>query len=337
MQIQYNISLKSYNSFGIDVAAKCLAGFSSLDDLEALLNEKPEGEPFLILGGGSNVLFTRDFDGWVLRNELKGISLVKEDEDHIWVDASAGENWHGFVLYCISMGWAGIENLSLIPGNVGATPMQNIGAYGVEIKDVFESLEACSINDRTIHTFTKKDCKFGYRESVFKHALKNQFVITKVRFRLDKKPVFKTSYGAIQQELETMGIKNLSIQAISNAVIRIRQSKLPDPAVVGNAGSFFKNPEIPTEKYMELKAQLPDLPGYPGKMGLTKIPAGFLIEKAGWKGYREGDIGVHPKQALVLVNYGQANGAQIYALSEKIVNSVEGLFGISLEKEVNIY
>jgi UDP-N-acetylmuramate dehydrogenase len=337
MQIQHNISLKPYNSFGIDVSAKYLADFTTQEELEVLLDEKPENERLLILGGGSNILFTGHFDGWVLRNALKGIHLLKEDADHVWIEACAGENWHGFVLHCISKGWAGIENLSLIPGNVGASPMQNIGAYGVEIKDVFESLEAYSLQDKTIVKFSKDDCHFGYRESVFKRALKNKFVITKARFRLRKTPVFKTSYGAIQQELETMGVKDLSIKVISEAVIRIRQSKLPDPAIIGNAGSFFKNPEINTEKYLELKMQLPDLPGYPGKMGLTKVPAGYLIEKAGWKGYRAGDAGVHDKQALVLVNYGQASGQQMLELSEEIMQSVRIQFGIDLEREVNIY
>ncbi len=337
MNIRHNISLKPYNTFGIDVSAKTFAEFSTVDELFALLENKPEKDPLLMLGGGSNVLFTKPFDGWVLRNGIPGIKLVKEDDHFVWVQAGAGENWHQLVLYCIKKGWAGVENLSLIPGCVGASPMQNIGAYGVEIKDVFDHLEAWNIADKTMVVFHAADCQFGYRESVFKRALKNQFIITGVTFKLHKKPIYKTSYGAIQQELEAMGVQDLSIKAISDAVIRIRQSKLPDPALKGNAGSFFKNPEIDTTQYMELKYQYPELPGYPTTMGRTKVPAGWLIEKAGWKGYRNGETGVHPKQALVLVNYGQATGQQIFDLSEKILQSIQNQFAIKLEREVNIY
>ena len=337
MEIKHNISLRPYNTFGIDVPAGCFACFATVDDLTEVLNEKPEGDDMLILGGGSNILLTKPFDGWVLRNEIPGMDVMKADDEAVWVKVGAGVNWHRFVLYCIEKDWGGIENLSLIPGCVGASPMQNIGAYGVEIKDVFDHLEAYSIQDKTLVTFSAEDCKFGYRESVFKRALKNQFVITKVCFRLTKKHVFHTSYGAIHQELDAMGINELSIKAISDAVIRIRQRKLPDPAITGNAGSFFKNPEIDTTQYLELKHLYPGLPGYPATMGRTKVPAGWLIETAGWKGYREGDAGVHPKQALVLVNYGKANGAQIYALSEKILQSVREKFGILLEREVNVY
>ncbi len=337
MEIHHNISLKPYNTFGIDVTAKSFADFNTVEDLTELLEEKPANEELLVLGGGSNILLTKPFNGWVLHNCIPGINLIKEDDQFVWVKAGAGENWHRFVLHCIENGWAGVENLSLIPGCVGASPMQNIGAYGVEIKDVFNHLEAWSIADKTIVTFSDADCEFRYRESVFKRKLKNQFIITSVSFKLHKKPVYKTSYGAIQQELETMGVHELSIKAISNAVIRIRQSKLPDPAVTGNAGSFFKNPEIDTTHYLELKHQYPELPGYPTTIGRTKVPAGWLIEKAGWKGQRFGDAGVHPKQALVLVNYGQASGMQIYELSGEIMQSIKNQFGIALEREVNIY
>jgi len=337
MNIQHNISLKPYNTFGIDLPAKTFAPFATVEELAELLSAKNEQENLMVLGGGSNILLTQPFDGWVLQNSIPGIAIIKEDENYVWIRAGAGENWHGLVLHCIARNWGGVENLSLIPGCVGASPMQNIGAYGVEIKDVFESLEAWSLSDRNLVTFSISDCAFGYRESVFKRKLKNQFIITSVVFKLRKKPVFQTSYGAIQQELETMGISELSIKAISDAVIRIRQSKLPDPAVTGNAGSFFKNPEIELPHYLELKHSYPDLPGYPTKTDTTKVPAGWLIEKAGWKGYREGDAGVHSKQALVLVNYGKANGNEIYALSEKIVQSVKEKFGIVLEREVNIY
>jgi len=240
------------------------------------------------------------------------------------------------VVHCIGNNWAGMENLSLIPGNTGASPMQNIGAYGVEIKDVFHELEAFHLETKKMVTFNLKDCEFGYRESVFKRKLKNQFVIVSVTFRLNKKPVFNTSYGAIEQELEAMGITELSINAISQAVINIRSSKLPDPAVIGNAGSFFKNPEIPVEHFETLKKEFPALVGYPLANGDVKLAAGWLIEQCGWKGYRKGDAGCHAKQALVLVNYGKATGAEIYALSTSIINSVQEKFGVGLEREVNI-
>ncbi len=337
MELLHNISLNPYNTFGIDVAAKTMASFTTVDELTELLIAKPSSEEMLVLGGGSNVLFTQDYNGWILLNRIPGISLVREDDNYVYVQAGAGVNWHGFVMYCIENGWGGVENLSLIPGCVGASPMQNIGAYGVEIKDVFDSLEAWSIHDKTLITFSNDDCHFGYRESIFKRTLKNQFIITSVTFRLHKKPEFNTSYGAIEQELHTMGVQEISIKAISDAVIRIRQSKLPDPAVTGNAGSFFKNPEITTTHYEQLKISSALIPGYPTQLGFMKVPAGWLIEQAGWKGFREGDAGVHPKQALVLVNYGNASGAQLYALSEKIIQSVLEKYGILLEREVNIY
>jgi UDP-N-acetylmuramate dehydrogenase len=337
MEILQNISLNPYNTFGIDVSAKALASFTTVDELSELLFAKPSTEEMLVLGGGSNVLFTQDYNGWILLNRIPGISLVREDDDFVYVQVGAGVNWHVFVMYCIENGWGGVENLSLIPGCVGASPMQNIGAYGVEIKDAFESLEAWSIHDKTSNSFSNADCRFGYRESVFKRTLKDKFIITGVTFRLHKKPVFNTSYGAIEQELHAMGVQELNIKVISDAIIRIRQSKLPDPAVTGNAGSFFKNPEITTTHYEQLKISFPLIPGYPTHPGIMKVPAGWLIEQAGWKGFREGDAGVHPKQALVLVNYANANGAEVYALSEKIIQSVLDKHGICLEREVNIY
>jgi UDP-N-acetylmuramate dehydrogenase len=272
-------------------------------------------DPHLILGGGSNILFTKNFDGLVLKNELKGIELVKEDAEHFYVKAAAGENWHQFVLHCIHHGYAGVENLSLIPGNVGASPMQNIGAYGVEIKDVFHSLEAFHLDEKKVVNFSANDCAFGYRESVFKRKYKGQFVILSVTFRLHKHPQFNTTYGAIEQELQQMNVKELSIAAISQAVINIRSSKLPDPKQIGNAGSFFKNPEIPNEQFLQLKKDHPGISAYPLANGNTKLAAGWLIEQCGWKGFREGDAGCHAKQALVLVNYGNATGEQIFDLS----------------------
>ena len=341
MQVQENISLKQYNSFGINASAKYFAGFNTLQELEDCLEFKtsetlhPPSQK-LILGGGSNILFTKNFDGLVLKNQLKGIELVKEDADHVYLKAGAGENWHKFVEYCIQKNLAGVENLSLIPGNVGASPMQNIGAYGIEIKDVFHSLEAYDIADRKIVEFGLRDCEFGYRESVFKNRFKNQFVITSVTYRLNKVPAFNVSYGAIQQELDTMGVKDLSIANISAAVIRIRSSKLPDPKEIGNAGSFFKNPEIENEQFMQLKNNFPAIVGYDLHNGKTKLAAGWLIEQCGWKGYRRGDAGCHAKQALVLVNYGNARGNEIYELSTDIIASVKEKFGVSLQREVNI-
>lgn len=339
--IEYNISLRRYNTFGIEAVAKQFAVFNSVDDIKALLEEHDEGN-LLVLGGGSNLLFTQDYDGLVLKNELKGIEKLSEDDACIYVRAGAGENWHGFVLHCIANGWAGVENLSLIPGNVGASPMQNIGAYGVEIKDVFHQLEAYHIMDKQLVKFSAADCGFGYRESVFKRQLKNQFVITNVTFKLNKKPLYNTSYGAIEQELETMGVKELGIRAISDAVIRIRSSKLPNPAEMGNAGSFFKNPTVSNEVFIQLKAQYPAVVGYALPDGNVKLAAGWLIEHCGpqegtsWKGYRSGDAGCHAKQALVLVNYGHASGSEIFQLSEAILQSVYKKFGVLLEREVNI-
>jgi UDP-N-acetylmuramate dehydrogenase len=337
MNLQENISLKSYNTFGIDAKAKYFSSFENIYQLEELLNYKLQTTNHkLVLGGGSNVLLTKDFDGIVLKNEIKGIEIVKEEEDYVYVKAGAGENWHQFVLYCVSNNYAGVENLSLIPGNVGASPMQNIGAYGVEIKDVFYELEAFHKRDKVIEKFLLKDCAFDYRESVFKNKYKDQFVITGVTYRLNKKPSLNTSYGAIQQELENMGMKELSIQAISQAIINIRTSKLPDPKEVGNAGSFFKNPIISNEHYLELKKNYPNIVAFPSGSNHTKLAAGWLIEQCGWKGYRKGDAGCYPKQALVLVNYGSATGKEIFDLSEVIIFSVRAKFGVVLEREVNI-
>jgi UDP-N-acetylmuramate dehydrogenase len=271
-----------------------------------------------------------------LKNEIKGIELINEDDTYIYLKVGAGENWHRFVLYCLEHNYAGVENLSLIPGNVGASPMQNIGAYGVEIKDVFHQLVAFHLTEKTIKTFSLNDCKFGYRESVFKKKYKDQFAIVSVSFRLLKKPKFNTTYGAINRELENMGVKELSIQAISQAVINIRSSKLPDWKILGNAGSFFKNPIIEEKKFLVLKQNFQGIIAFPSGEGYIKLAAGWLIEQCGWKGFREGDAGCYSKQALVLVNYGNARGQEIYALSERIVNSVKEKFGVELEREVNI-
>jgi len=334
--IEENVSLKPYNTFGIEAHARYFAPFGSTENLLSLLDDaRAKPQPRLILGGGSNILLTGDIDGLVLRNEIKGIDIIDENDEYVFIRAGAGENWHGLVLYCVNNGYAGMENLALIPGNAGASPMQNIGAYGVEIKDIFHELEAIHLHDRTTHRFSREDCAFGYRESVFKGRYKNQFVITSVTYRLMKVPQFNTSYGAIAQELENMGVKELSIAAVAQAVINIRSSKLPDPKQVGNAGSFFKNPTIPNDQFETLKKNFPGIVAFPAGEDQTKLAAGWLIEQCGWKGYREGDAGCYPKQALVLVNYGHAAGHEIYALSEKIIRSVHQKFSITLEREVN--
>ncbi|NOT50526.1 MAG: UDP-N-acetylmuramate dehydrogenase [Chitinophagaceae bacterium] len=339
MQIQENISFRRYNTFGIDAKARYFSVFKDIDELEELIGQgtriKIQGTR-LVLGGGSNILFTKDYDGLVLKNEITGIDELHEDNEYVYVKAGAGENWHQFVLYCISRNWAGVENLSLIPGNVGASPMQNIGAYGVELQEVFYSLEAFSLQEKKVFSFSRNDCEFGYRNSIFKERYKDQFVITSVIFRLKKKPGFHTNYGAINEELEKMGVKELSIQAISQAVINIRSSKLPDPKEIGNAGSFFKNPSVSKDRFEELKTKFPAIVGYNNSDGTIKLAAGWLIEQCGWKGYRSGDAGCHAKQALVLVNYGNATGQQVYDLSEKILSSVQEKFGVRLEREVNI-
>ncbi len=331
-----NFSLKKYNTFGINVYARYFSEFHSADELEQLLRINDDQQSTLILGGGSNILFTKDFNGLVLKSAIKGIDIIHEDNEHVYVRAGAGENWHQFVLHCIKYDFGGVENLSLIPGNVGASPMQNIGAYGVEIKDVFHSLEAFHFSEKRIQTFTLNDCEFGYRESIFRKKYKDQFAILNVTFRLDKKARFNIEYGAIKEELERMNVVELSIQAISQAVINIRSSKLPDPNVIGNAGSFFKNPQIGKHELLGLKRMYPDIPSFKIDDDKYKIPAAYLIEKCGWKGYRKGDAGCHTKQALVLVNYGDASGKEIYVLGEEIKKSVRHKFNIDLEREVNV-
>lgn len=337
MTVHENYSLKTLNTFGIDALARYYSPASSISELQELIRSNTfKNTPKLILGGGSNMLFTKHFDGLVIKNNLKGISIIKETDEHYYVKAAAGEVWHQFVMYCVEHNFAGLENLSLIPGNVGASPMQNIGAYGVEIKDTFYELEALHIEDNAIQTFNNTDCKFGYRESVFKRDLKNQYIILSVTFKLLKKPIFNTSYGAIEKELELMGVQQPSIQAISKAVCNIRSSKLPNPAEIGNAGSFFKNPEISADKLKGLKTAFPELVSYDLPNGNAKLAAGWLIEQCGWKGKTIGDAGVHKLQALVLVNYKNATGAEILALSQQIMDSVQHKFGVELEREVNI-
>lgn len=336
---QSNFDLKPFNTFGISAKCSYFGTFATIDELKsALIEVKAMDLPLMILGGGSNILLTKDFEGIVLRNEIKGFEILDESENQVIVRSGAGEVWHEFVLKCLENNFAGIENLSLIPGSVGASPMQNIGAYGVEIKDVFYQLDALHIASGEIHTFSKDACEFGYRESVFKRKLKNQYVLTHVEYRLQKDAKVNTSYGAINDELKAQGIENPTIRDVSNAVIAIRQSKLPDPREIGNAGSFFKNPVVDKALVDKLLKTYPDMPNYPDQFipSLVKLPAGWLIEKAGFKGMRIENYGVHAKQALVLVNYGGSAGKDIYDLSTKILATIKKKFGVDLEREVNI-
>lgn len=339
MEIQKNISLKRYNTFGIDVAAEYFAAFHSVEELEEAIDHNRKritgNDKLFILGGGSNILLIKDIEGMVLKNDIPGIEKISEDGNAVMINVGAGVNWHQFVLYCLDNDYAGVENLALIPGSVGASPMQNIGAYGVEIRDVFHSLEALHIKERKRVVFKKADCAFGYRESVFKGKYKDEFVITSVTYRLNKNPVFNKTYGAIEDELDKMNVSSLSIRSIAEAVMSIRRSKLPDPAVIGNAGSFFKNPQVSKEQFHALKEKFPNITGYELENGF-KVAAGWLIEQCGWKGYRRGDAGCHERQALVLVNYKNATGSEILRLSNEIIESVSVKFNILLQREVNL-
>jgi len=334
MNIIQNQSLKKYNTFGIDAKAKEFVAVNSISTLiEAIASTKD----LFILGGGSNMLLTQDIQKLVVHVNLKGIELIDENEDFVIVRAQAGENWHEFVLWCIDQNFGGIENLSLIPGNVGTTVIQNIGAYGVEIKDTMFSCEALNRSTLEIETFTNVQCQFDYRESVFKNELKEQYIITAVSFKLSKKNhAVSTNYGAIEAELLKKNIQNPTLKEVSNAVIAIRQSKLPDPKELGNSGSFFKNPIISKTDYEKAKAVHSEMPHYVVSENSVKVPAGWLIEQAGFKGKRFGDAGVHKNQALVLVNYGTATGAEIVALSKNIQQTILDQFGIAIEAEVNI-
>ncbi len=337
MLIKENHSLKSYNTFGIEAACDFFIEINSIDEfVELTYLDVYQNNKKLIIGGGSNLLFTNNFNGLVIKNNLKGIAIVSENEDYALVKAAAGEVWHEFVTWCIRHNLAGLENLSLIPGCVGASPMQNIGAYGVEIKDVFEELEAYSMNSSLSKIFTNVECEFGYRESVFKNKFKDQYFITSVTFKLNKKASVNTSYGAINSELALMKIEKPTIQHVSEAVIRIRQSKLPDPKITGNAGSFFKNPEVPEEKYLQLKKDFPELVAYPTSNGRYKLAAGWLIEQCGLKGYEINGAAVHLKQALVLINKNNCTGKDVFSLSTYVLKTVNDKFGVMLEREVNI-
>lgn len=334
MIFQKNISLKPYNTFGIDINAEIFISVDSLSQLQEIIANYKD---VFILSGGSNILLTQNITKPVIHLNLKGIEIVNSDNNSVFIKVQSGENWHDFVLWCIANDFGGVENLSLIPGNVGTSPMQNIGAYGVEIKDIFYELEAIEIATGIIKIFKKEDCNFGYRESVFKNTEKGKYIIVNVTFKLTKNiHQINTSYGAIQEELHKKNIKNPTIKDVSDAVILIRKSKLPDPKEIGNSGSFFKNPVISTQHFNQLKQHYPNIPNYIISNDLVKVPAGWLVEQCGFKGKRFGYAGVHKKQALVLVNYNKATGKEIYELAQKILKSVHDKFNIDLEIEVNI-
>lgn len=336
MTIKYNFSLKKYNTFGIEAKAKEFVAVHSVAELETILRENLSKTKF-ILGGGSNMLLTQDIDALVIHIDLKGKKIVNEDDDFVWVESMAGENWHEFILWTIDQNFGGLENMSLIPGNVGTTPVQNIGAYGTEIKDTFVSCEAMTIATQEMKTFSKEDCHFGYRESIFKHEAKDQFIITSVVFKLTKRNhKINISYGDITAQLAKNNIQIPNLKEVSHAVIAIRQSKLPDPKELGNSGSFFKNPIIPKADFDKIHALHPEMPHYVISETQVKVPAGWLIEKAGFKGKRFGDAGIHKNQALVLVNYGNATGKEILNVSKDIQATILREFGIAIEAEVNV-
>jgi UDP-N-acetylmuramate dehydrogenase len=336
--MKQNYNVVKLNTFGLVAKAKYFATFDTTEALITLLHTDIAKEnKLLILGGGSNVLFTQNIDALVLKNEIKGIIIDAENEQEATVTCGAGESWHEFVLWCVQNNYYGAENLSLIPGTVGAAPMQNIGAYGVELEQIFESLTALNIDTKAITIFNKLDCKFGYRESVFKKEMKGQYIITSVTFKLSKIKNLNTSYGAIAATLAANNIVDATLKNVSDAIISIRQSKLPNPAEIGNAGSFFKNPEIKLAHFEKLKEHYTQMPFYKLENGDIKIPAAWLIEQCGWKGFEEKNIGVHKLQALVLVHYGNGNGNDILNLSSRIIKTVSQKFEIKLEREVNIY
>lgn len=336
MQTFSKISLKPFNTFGIDVKARKLISVEKPEELQTVLKQNYASEIF-VLGGGSNMLLTKDIDKTILHINLKGKNILKETQGEVLVQVMAGENWHQFVLWCLEKGFGGLENLSLIPGNVGTAPIQNIGAYGVELKDTFVSCSALHIQTLEFKEFSLEECNFGYRESVFKTSLKGQYIITSVSFRLSRENHrLHTSYGSIDKYLEEKKILHPGIKDVSDAVINIRQSKLPDPKLLGNSGSFFKNPVVPKEEFQKIQEKFPDMPHYSIDQTHIKIPAGWLIEQAGLKGFRQGDAGVHEKQALVLVNYGEASGKDILNLSKTVQTKVYELFNVALQPEVNI-
>lgn len=336
--IQENVSLQALNTFGIEAYAKYFAEIGSVAELTQLLTDASlKNIRKISLGEGSNVLLTQNLDALVIKNNIKSISVAHETDQHAWLRVGAGENWHQFVLHSIAQGYQGLENLSFIPGSAGAAPIQNIGAYGIELQHFFDSLESIRIADGTKHVFKYNDCQFDYRNSIFKHGLKDQFVITHITLKLNKTPVFNTQYPALQQELALNHKKNLSAKIISDTVIKIRQNKLPDPKKIGNAGSFFKNPVVSPDHFQQLKKHYPNIPSFSTNNNNIKIPAAWLIEQMGWKGKRFQSVGIHEQQPLVLVNYGNGNGSAIKSLAEDIQASVQKQFDIALVPEVNIW
>jgi UDP-N-acetylmuramate dehydrogenase len=334
-EIKENISLKNYNTFGIDVQCRYFVNCSSTDDLIGFFKSHgDEALPIFILGGGSNVLFTQNYEGYILHLNSKGIEVLKKTSDDVYIKASAGEDWDEFVGFCVDNNWGGVENLSLIPGNVGTCPIQNIGAYGVEVKDVIDEVETIEIKTLKKHRFTNSECEFGYRDSIFKRKLKGEHIITNVTFKLKIVPDFKLDYGNLRDGLKRF--EKVDLRSVRQSVINIRNSKLPKPEEIGNSGSFFKNPVVDSLKAQKIKEEHLEMPSYQQGNGMVKIPAGWLIETAGWKGKRIGDAGVHERQALVLVNYGNASGKEILSLANKIKQSVKEQFDIELEMEVNI-
>lgn len=331
-----NVSLKLLNTFGVEVKARKFALINSVNDLQEISDLFTPENQVLILGSGSNILFTKDYNGLILKNKLAGKTIISETEEEVFLNVSGGEDWSELVDFTVEKGWGGIENLSLIPGTVGAAPVQNIGAYGVELKDALIGLEAFDLQSAEIHQFANVDCEFGYRSSIFKTKLKGRFFILNILLRLSKKPVLKLDYAPLKKMFNEREVEEVSVKEVSEAVKQIRRSKLPDPGEIGNAGSFFKNPVVPFSKIEELIIEFPEMPFYKVDDENYKIAAGWLIEKSGWKGKRFGDAGVHEKQALVLVNYGGATGSEIHELSQEIVFVIKSKFGINLECEVTV-
>jgi UDP-N-acetylmuramate dehydrogenase len=335
MKVFKNISLKKYNTFGLDYKAENVIRIDKIKDALALFKgEVSFKKPLLVLGSGSNILFTHDFKGTIVKPDFRGIKIENEDGEHVVVSAGAGVDWDKLVEWCVGKGFCGLENLSLIPGTVGATPVQNIGAYGVEVKDLIVKVKAINVHNGLIRIFSNKECEFGYRSSIFKNRLKDKYLIIRVYYKLIINPILNLQYGSLREEADKLGDQNL--KNVRQAVINIRRAKLPDPEIIGNAGSFFKNPVVKGEIADRLKKEYPEMPQYDDLYGTKKLAAGWLIEKCGWKGYRTGDAGVHDKQALVLVNYGKAEGIEIRKLSESIKESVLDKFGINLDCEVEV-
>jgi UDP-N-acetylmuramate dehydrogenase len=337
MMIYKNVLLKKYNTFGLEYLAECMIHISTEKEAIAILNGNVErNKPLLILGKGSNILFTSNFQGTILYPEIGEIKIEEQNpgKGNVIVSAGAGVNWDDFVEWSVNKGFGGIENLSLIPGNVGATPVQNIGAYGVEVKDQIVKVKTININDGSIMVFNNEECEFGYRNSIFKNSAKGKYLVTRVYYRLTTKPELNLSYESLKEEVNKLGAATL--KNARQGVINIRRSKLPDPEIIGNAGSFFKNPVVESCVAINLKNKYPDMPVYNDREGFMKLASGWLIDRCGWKGKRIGDAGVHEKQALVLVNYGKATGKEIYNLSEEIKRTVNEKFGVNLEREVEI-